>query len=194
MCDTFKMFMRLNMSKRGVDCDDLYYTLVENLELQITKDEVFIIFYKLDKDGDGILSYSEINSCFVPREDEYARMLNTRGGFYGTETDVTKFFEGGTRQMLKKFIRQFVECEVSVELVRQRIINKLQIKPDTAFNAIDLEGKGYVQMEDLRTYLKSVNMYPSEKCMTLLYQRWDKNEDSLIGYEEFVEAISPFLI
>lgn len=94
MCDTFKMFTRLNMGKRGVDCDDLYSTLVENLDLQITKDEVFIIFYKLDKDGDGVLSYSEVCDCFVPREQEYAQMLNTRGGFYGQETDVNKFFEG----------------------------------------------------------------------------------------------------
>ena len=45
-------------------------------------------------------------------------MLNTRGGFYGQETDVNKFFEGDTRTLLKKFIRSFVECEVSIELVR----------------------------------------------------------------------------
>ena len=83
MCDTYKMFTRLNLGSRGVDCDDLYSTLVNNLDLQITKDEVFIIFYKLDKDGDGVLSYSEICDCFVPREEEYANMLNTRGGFYG---------------------------------------------------------------------------------------------------------------
>ena len=49
-----------------------------------------------------------------------------------------KYFEGGTRDLLKKFIRGFVECEVSVELIRQRIMNKLSIKPDAAFNACDV--------------------------------------------------------
>ena len=33
MCDTYKMFTRLNLGSRGVDCDDLYYTLVDNLQL-----------------------------------------------------------------------------------------------------------------------------------------------------------------
>ena len=92
--------------------------MVNNLQLTITKDEVFIIFYKLDKDGDGLLSYSEICDCFVPRENEYAVMINSRGGFYGAESDPQKYFEGPTRDLMKRFIRGFVECEVSVELVR----------------------------------------------------------------------------
>lgn len=71
--------------------------------------------------------------------------------------------------MLKKFIRGFVECEVSIELVRQRIINKSAIKLDMAFNFIDKEEKGYVTLEDLRHFLKQTNMYPSEKCMRLFY-------------------------
>lgn len=41
----------------------------------ITKDEVFIIFYKLDKDGDGFLNYSEVCDCFLPREAEYSVMI-----------------------------------------------------------------------------------------------------------------------
>lgn len=55
---------------------------------------MFIIFYKLDKDGDGLLSYSEICDCFVPRENEYAVLINSRGGFYGAESDPHKFFAG----------------------------------------------------------------------------------------------------
>jgi Ca2+-binding EF-hand superfamily protein len=48
--------------------DDLYYILKENLSLaQLTKDEVFILFYKLDKDGDGYVTYSDIGRAFVPR-------------------------------------------------------------------------------------------------------------------------------
>lgn len=57
MCDTYKMMIRLQEGKKGIDCDDLYCCLVDNLELMITKDEVFIIFYKLDKDADGFLNY-----------------------------------------------------------------------------------------------------------------------------------------
>ena len=48
--------------------DDLYYVLREYLKVgQLTKDEVFILFYKLDRDGDGFVTYSDINRIFVPK-------------------------------------------------------------------------------------------------------------------------------
>ena len=192
MCDAYKMFTQLDASKRGIDPDDLFATMALNLELTITKDEVFIIFYKLDKDGDGVLNYSEICDCFVPRENEYAVLINARGGFYGAESDPKKFFEGQTRELLKRFLRGFVECEVSIELVRQRIINKSAIKLDMAFGQVDTQDKGYITADDLNKFLKAANMYPSEKCLKLFFQRLDKDEDSVISYDEFVTGLSPF--
>jgi hypothetical protein len=49
LCDVFKMFGGLSKGKHGVDVDDLYGTIMHNLDLTITKDEVFIMFYKLNK-------------------------------------------------------------------------------------------------------------------------------------------------
>ena len=43
------------MGKPGIDCDDVFATITDNLQIDISKDEVFIIFYKVDKDGDGLV-------------------------------------------------------------------------------------------------------------------------------------------
>jgi hypothetical protein len=75
------MFGGLKGGKRGIDCDDLYFTVIENLDLTVTKDEVFILFYKLDKDGDGLISYDEFSNCFMPRAHEYAVLLQSREAF-----------------------------------------------------------------------------------------------------------------
>jgi Ca2+-binding EF-hand superfamily protein len=72
LCDVYKMFLQLKVNKPGVDCDDVFFTLKHNLEIEITIDEVFIIFYKLDKDSDGYWNYNEVVKGFVPREKEYA--------------------------------------------------------------------------------------------------------------------------
>jgi len=106
------------MGKPGVDCDDVYAAITENLEIDISKDEVFIIFYKVDKDGDGYWSYDELQQAFVPRENEYAMLVNSRGGFYGGESNLKNYFEGETRNTLKRFIRALCECEISIELIR----------------------------------------------------------------------------
>ena len=123
LCDVYKMFLRLAVNKQGIDCHDVYYTLKTNLEIDITMDEVFIIFYKVDKDSDGFWCFDELKEAFVSREQEYASLVTTRGGFYGSESDVKQYFEPATREALKRFLRQFCECEISVELVRQKITN-----------------------------------------------------------------------
>jgi Ca2+-binding EF-hand superfamily protein len=58
--DAFKLFNSVKNNKRGIDCDDFYYVLKDVLGVSITHDEVFILFYKLDRDGDGFISYNEL--------------------------------------------------------------------------------------------------------------------------------------
>jgi len=193
MCDAYKLFVQLQMDKRGIDCDDLHATIRDNLDLPITKDEVFIIFYKVDKDGDGFWSFSEMSDAFTPRETEYKTLVDSRGGFYGGESDLKNYFEGETRECLKRFIRGFCECEISVELIRQRIMNKLAVKPDMAFKCLDRDSKGYLVINDVREFLRGQNMYPIEKNLGLLIERFDKSEDDTVDYDEFVTGITPFL-
>jgi len=192
LCDVFKMFGGLSKGKRGIDCDDLYGTITANLDLTITKDEVFIMFYKLDKDGDGLIDYNEFSDCFTPRSHEYSVLLQSRGGFYGAESDFKKYFQGPTRELLKVFIKGFVDCEVSIELVRQRISNKLRINNYTAFAAMDEHGRGCLSVDDFRSFIKKANLYPVDKNLLLLFERFDKSKANFVKYEDFVAAVTPF--
>ena len=67
LADAFKLFNSVKNNKRGFDCDDFYYVLKHVLSLNITHDEMFILFYKLDRDKDGFVSYSELSKCFMPK-------------------------------------------------------------------------------------------------------------------------------
>ena len=62
-----------------------------------------------------------------------------------------------------------------------------------AFNTIDSRGQGFLKVEDLRTFIKAMNLYPSEKNLGLLFGRFDNDEDGVVSYDEFVTAITPFL-
>lgn len=64
--DAFKLFNSVKNNRKGIDCDDLYYVLRGVIGLSLTKDEVFILFYKLDRDGDGFINYSELARAFIP--------------------------------------------------------------------------------------------------------------------------------
>ena len=36
-------------------------------------------------------------------------------------------------------------------------------------------------------------MYPTEKNLGLLFERFDKSEDGVVDYDEFVTGVTPFL-
>lgn len=101
MLDFYKMFVNLRMEKRGVDCDDVYSTMRDCLELPITKDEVFIVFYRGDKDEDSYWSYSELRELVCPRDYQYQTLFESRPAFYGALTSPKVYFEGNTRECLK---------------------------------------------------------------------------------------------
>ena len=117
-CDVFIMLGGLSGGVKGIGAEDLYRAMIKNLELAATRDEMFILFYKLDQDGDGLISFDEMQHGFVPRAREYAYLVETRGGFYKGGKDLKKYFERKTRELLGIFIMGFVECEVSMELVK----------------------------------------------------------------------------
>ena len=64
---------------------------------------------------------------FCPRAREYAYLVNCRGGLYKGNTDLNKLFGLKTRELLGIFLMGFVECEISMELVKQTLYNKLRI-------------------------------------------------------------------
>jgi Ca2+-binding EF-hand superfamily protein len=73
--DAFKLFNSVKNNRKGIDCDDLYYVLTHLIGLNITKDEVFILFYKLDRDSDSFINYTELSKAFVPKSQEYAVLI-----------------------------------------------------------------------------------------------------------------------
>jgi hypothetical protein len=82
---------------------------------------VFILFYKLDRDGDGFINYTELSKAFIPHQHEYAVLIQSRPAYFGDHTHPREYFGPETREFLKKSLRGLVDCEVSIELIKQRV-------------------------------------------------------------------------
>ena len=54
-------------------------------------------------------------------------------------------------------------------------------------------GRGSLAKEDFRNFMKNVNMYPIDRYLDLLFERFDKDQDGVVSYEEFVAGITPFM-
>jgi hypothetical protein len=90
-----------------------------------------------------------------------------------------------TRDTLSKFIRQFVECEISYEHIRQKVMNKLAVNPALAFNCLDLSDKGHLVLDDLNQFLSTMNLYPAKKNIELVFERFDKEDRGIVELVEF---------
>ena len=53
--------------------------------------------------------------------------------------------------------------------------------------------KGTITVDDFRVFMKKANLYPIEKDLNLLYERFDKDGDKSVTFEEFVAAVTPFM-
>ena len=89
-------------------------------------------------------------------------------------------------------IKGFVDCEVSIELVRQRISNKLRINNYTAFAAMDEHGRGCLSVDDFRSFIKKANLYPVDKNLLLLFERFDKSKANFVKYADVLAAVTRF--
>lgn len=75
MGDCFVMFANLNANTKGITSDDVFRCVRDNLDMQVTQDEVFIVFFRVDKDSDSLWSFDEICASFMPREAHYNELV-----------------------------------------------------------------------------------------------------------------------
>ena len=59
---------------------------------------------------------------------------------------------------------------------------------------MDELNRGCLSVDDFRGFMKKANLYPIEKDLQLLFERFDKDQDGVVKYEEFVTAVTPFMV
>jgi len=65
--------------------------------MKITQDEALLIFYKADKDGDGLWNLEEMSRVLTPSDPESLITMQLRNNIYGAVTDPNKIFCEATR-------------------------------------------------------------------------------------------------
>lgn len=72
VCDAFRIFDEREEGK--ITIDDFKYGL-SNLGIIILPDLINLFFKQFDRDGDGLIAYSEFLDLFTPTETYYKQIL-----------------------------------------------------------------------------------------------------------------------
>jgi Ca2+-binding EF-hand superfamily protein len=90
------------------------------------------------------------------------------------------------------FLKELMAIESEIE----RIKIDLSINPDfnceDAFRMFELDGRDFLDKDDLKYGLNLLNLYPTDHELGLLIKRFDLQKQGVITYADFFDIIVPF--
>ena len=185
LTDLFQFF---DYSQRnGISPIDLIQSLKE-VGLFITNEDANIIFQKYDNNGDGILDYEEFCDLILPKKFTDAKLLSEKyppNSFNGFSPD--------TKNKISNVFTSIINGEKSIDNYRKQLTCLPCFSPYDLFNMINRNSCPGIYKEDLVYLLEKNCIFLKPFETEILIDRFDKNQDGVINYNEFTEEISPKL-
>jgi len=84
-----------------------------------------------------------------------------------------------------------LRVEASAETLRQHLANNPYFDPNTAYDRLDMSGRGMVTKDEIRMLLERRGHFISDQEARTVARKFDFNNDGVISYGEFVEEVRP---
>jgi Ca2+-binding EF-hand superfamily protein len=181
--DAFRIF---DIDSRGwISIGDLKYGLNE-IGIFASHDEIELYFKRYDKNADSRIKFSEFCDSFTPLDNYYATILNRRTSNTdrGRQYARDDCFVTDTKLEFRNLWRTHFKIEVAAESLRQRLSKRAGFNLYEAFISCDLNDDGMISKDELRRLIESRGFFVSEKEMTSLVEKIDKDKDGRISYSE----------
>merc|ERR1712126_577645 len=161
-------FIQFNISKSTVNMAKKY----TEEQIQELKD----VFSSFDKDGNGTISISELESVMnaldqFPTQQELQKMIN--------EDDLDK---NGVIDF-----NEFVALMSKDDQEPDIVIDEDSIRK--AFRAFDQDGNGYISAAELKQVMKDLDEFSNNEDVQDIINSADRDGDGQVNYEEFLNSI-----
>jgi len=189
LLDFFRTFDTI--SRTSISCKDFEVGMVK-YGVYPNKEDLALLFKKMDVDDDGLLRFSDFAETFTPKQKEYSNLLHNRTPAH-TETvvDIQKVFCQDTRTKITAVLRLLLENEASGDSLRRRLKSKSEMSGHEAFKYLDVKGDGAITSDELIEIFQKNDIFLTEREVRLLMDRLDQDKDGRISYYELVGAITP---
>ena len=95
------------------------------------------------------------------------------------------------RQFLD-FLGFLMEIESKIEDLKIELARRDDFNFEDLFRIFEVDGKGYIEPEDLKQGLKLLGLDPSDFDIKLLLKRFDLNQQNLLTYSDFFDMVVSF--
>ena len=90
------------------------------------------------------------------------------------------------------FLRQLMQTEAQIEDAKIKLALGSDFNCEDAFRMFELDGRGFLDSEDLKYGLNLIGIYPTNSDLRLLMKRFDLQKQGSINYADFFDILVPF--
>lgn len=81
--------------------------------------------------------------------------------------------------------------EESIELVKKRMVRRPKFNLTDTFQHLDFSDQGQLYKENFKKLLNDNKHYATDGEIAMLFNRFDKNRNGRISFQEFTEEVMP---
>ena len=183
------------LNRRIVTANDIFKTLT-SMCLNINPKDIKYIYIKFNKDlnqeQDSGFTYSEFCNMMSPKKYHLSKLLDKR--------ENKRYFMGfnfKTKRLIYSAFKQFIDSEKSNEKYRKELIGndhniyKIYVCMENLFNSLKKNYNNGLDQEDVCNFMETNGRKLCQYEIDLLMEKFDKNKDGLIDFDEFFSEISP---
>eukprot|EP00347_Sterkiella_histriomuscorum_P002529 403367801 len=88
-----------------------------------------------------------------------------------------------------RILEEYLRLEKRIEEVKQQLALKYDFNIFDAFKVLDINGTGAITHADMKKALNDIGIYCSDDEITLFIARYDRDEDGVLKFSEFVDSL-----
>ena len=92
----------------------------------------------------------------------------------------------------QNFLKILLEGENKIENMKIELCNNKEFNVEDTFRLFEKNGRGFLDIDDLKYGLGVLNVYPSEFNMKLFMKRYDLQNKGYITFADFFDIVVPF--
>ena len=96
------------------------------------------------------------------------------------------------RNQFNDFLKKLMRIEGDIECLKIDLSLNPDFNCEDAFRIFELDGRGFLDKDDLKYGLNLLNIYPTDHELRLLMKRFDLQKKGGINYADFFDIVVPF--
>lgn len=178
--DAYSAYRRVNGSDLGGISRNALKLFLNDCGLFPLEADLDLLFWNTDKDGDGLINWTEFLEMVMSKEH----------GYVTPQYGALKSFSIELEHSQMRIFEQEMVNQRNLEDAR-RTLNLSSFTESKLFDLVDTQLKGWITLNDLDTFLKSRYAGSTYAKSERSFRRMDEDKDGKVLFEEFLRAVRP---